>query len=308
VGKILTGTASWTDPGFIADWYPKEVPATRRLQWYAQHFNLVEVNSTFYRLPDKSVTRGWAKETPDGFLFDIKLHRLFSRHSTKPEMLPPDLRGKVELAKKRVILTRPLEKLFLDRFLRGLEPLEDADKLGALLLQLSPGFSPRSHDLKELDHLVELLQGYSLAVELRNRSWVTGERLAETKKYFISRKLTFVMVDGPDDPHFTILPPIDLVSNRRLAYLRAHGRNVSGYIRGRSVAERFDHDYSNKELKQIAQRVVKVTAPVREVHVIYNNNKSDFAPRAAAGFQKILHEHYPQALPAAIEHKELAYA
>lgn len=307
MGKIFTGTASWTDPGFIADWYPKDVPASQRLQWYALHFNLVEVNSTFYRLPDKTVTRRWAKETPAGFLFDIKLHRLLSRHSTKPEMLPPDLRAKVELTKGRVALTHKLERILLERFLRGLAPLESANKLGALLLQLSPGFSPRSNELKELDHLVELLHGYRLAVELRNRGWVTGENFAETKRYFLTRQITFVMVDGPDDPHFMILPPVDVVSNPRLAYLRAHGRNAGGYIRGRTVADRFDYDYSKKELAQIAQRAVKASGPAREVHVIYNNNKSDFAPRAAASFQKILHEHYPKTLPAG-EDKELAYA
>src|SRR5437879_3627228 len=99
-----------------------------------------------------------------------------------------------------------------------------------------------------------------------------------------------------------------LSTTPELAYLRAHGRNASGYIRGRTVAERFDYDYPKKELEEIAGRAIKAAAKAREVHVIYNNNKSDFAPRAAAGFQKILHEQHPEALPPEIEHKELAHA
>src|SRR5439155_25062535 len=117
-----------------------------------------------------------------------------------------------------------------------------------------------------------------------------------------------VMVYGPVALHFIFLSPVDVVSNPLLAYMRAHGGNASGYIRGRTVAERFDYHYPKKELEEIAERAVKAAKQTREVHVIYNNNKSDFAPRAAATFQKILHEEYPKTLPSEIDQKELAYA
>ena len=307
-GKILTGTASWTDPGFIADWYPKTVAASKRLRWYAEHFNLVEVNSTFYRLPDAKNVRRWCEETPDEFIFDVKLHRLLSRHSTRLELLPPGLRAKANVVKGRVQLTRKIEKAVIEEFLKGIKPLEREGKLGSLLLQLSPSFSPRHNQLNELDPLAELLQGYKLAIELRNRGWVVEDQFEETKNYFRKRKLTFVMVDGPDDPHFMVLPSLDFVSNSQLAYLRAHGRNVRGYIRGRTVADRFDYDYPQEELEQIAQRAVNATSQAREVHVIYNNNKSDFAPRAALAFQQILHQEHPDTLPSELEEREMAYA
>ena len=79
-GKILTGTASWTDPGFVAHWYPPDLAAKDRLRWYADHFNLVEVNSTFFRVPDPTAVRSWCEQTPPGFIFDVKLHRFLSRH------------------------------------------------------------------------------------------------------------------------------------------------------------------------------------------------------------------------------------
>ena len=296
LGRIRVGTASWSDPGFVAEWYPRDLAAAYRLRWYADHFDLVEVNSTFYRVPDPDTVRKWCEQTPQGFIFDIKLHRLFSRHSTRPELLPVEMRAKAVLKRGRVELTSDLERAVAKSFLKGLRPLERAGKLGALLLQLSPAFSPRHNQLGELNTVIECFAGYTLAIELRNRGWVEGARLAETRKFFEDRRLVFVMVDGPDDSHFTILPNVDLITHRRLAYLRAHGRNAEGYIRQRTVAGRFDHDYSRAELQEIAQRALTAAAKTEEVHVIYNTNKADYAPRAATNFQNILRETFPAAL------------
>ncbi len=306
-GKILAGTASWTDPGFVAEWYPADLPASHRLRWYADHFPIVEVNSTFYRIPEAKVTKRWCKETPPSFVFDAKLHRYLSRHSTPPALLPPNLRPKAVLKGKRVELTPALERAVTKAFLKGLQPFEESGKLGALLLQLSPAFSPRHNKLPELDGLLELLEGKRVAVELRNGGWTTSEIFAETKKFFVRRKIAFVMVDAPDDPHFTILPSLDLVTTPKLAYLRAHGRNVSGYIRGRSVPERFDYVYSKIELEQIAERAAKASAQAREVHVIYNNNKADYAPRAAAQFQQIIRSEHPELMPEFAAQRELTH-
>ena len=83
MAAIRTGTASWADPEFVKHWYPRKLAVAQQLGWYARHFNMVEVNSTFYRIPDAKITRRWVKETPADFLFDVKLHRFLSRHSTK---------------------------------------------------------------------------------------------------------------------------------------------------------------------------------------------------------------------------------
>ncbi len=74
-GKILVGTASWSDPGFVRSWYPKRLRPHERLGWYAQHFEMVEVNSTFYSVPDLRMVERWCAATPDGFTFDVKLHQ-----------------------------------------------------------------------------------------------------------------------------------------------------------------------------------------------------------------------------------------
>jgi hypothetical protein len=91
-GRLLIGTSSWADPGFVEEWYPPGLPARDRLAWYAERFAAVEVNSTFYAVPDQGTVARWAQVTPDGFTFDVKLHRLLSRHSADLKSLPPALR------------------------------------------------------------------------------------------------------------------------------------------------------------------------------------------------------------------------
>ncbi len=307
-GKILVGTASWADPGFVESWYPKRLPASERLPWYAEHFNLVEVNSTFYRVPEPDTVKRWCEQTPDGFVFDVKLHRLLSRHSTKPELLSPGLRAKAVINKGKVKLNARIEKAVVRSFLKGIEPLRSAGKLGALLLQFSPAFSPRHNQLRDLDSLLELLQGFEVAIELRNRGWVSPELLPETRRFFAGRKVAFVMVDGPEDEHFMVMPNLDLVTSSRLAYLRAHGRNARGYVRGRSVPARFDYDYARNELKEIAGRAAKAATQAKAVHVVYNNNKADYAPRAAASFQEILREEYPEMVRHEVLEANASYA
>jgi uncharacterized protein YecE (DUF72 family) len=287
-GRIHVGTASWTDPGFIADWYPKSVPARERLAWYAQHLKLVEVNSTFYSVPPVARVAQWCDQTPDDFAFDIKLHRLLSRHSTQVALLPRGLRSLAGSTTGKATLTPKLETALVEVILEALEPMVAASKLGALLLQLSPSFSPKKHSLSELDHLLELLGKQKVAVELRNRGWVEDERRDETIAYFRSRRVALVAVDGPPGNHFMIMPNLDVVTSPRLAYLRAHGRNTRGYISGRSVAERFDYDYSDAELRQIARRARGLAELAIDTHIIFNNNKSNYAPKAAVRFQEIV--------------------
>lgn len=291
--KILVGTASWTDPGFVAKWYPKVVRPAHRLAWYSEHFNLVEVNSSFYAVPARAQVKRWCEQTPDGFVFDVKLHRLLSRHSAGPETLPPDLRKLARVEAGKVKLSPELEGALIARFLQELEPFRQAGKLGALLLQLSPSFTPGANQLMELDNLFECLKGPAVAVELRNRNWVTGDQRAATLAFFKERKVPLVSVDAPAGKHFMIMPSEDYVTSD-LAYLRCHGRNAEGYIKGRSVAARFNYLYNQQEVKELAARAAKMAGETSVVHVILNNNADDYAPRNAADLRKVLKRDFPQ--------------
>jgi uncharacterized protein YecE (DUF72 family) len=289
-GRILVGTASWSDPAFVEHWYPKKMRASDRLGWYAQQFEMVEVNSTFYSVPEPRLVERWCRNTPDRFTFDVKLHQVLSRHSTPAKYLLPNLRRRVELDEKaKIRLTPDLEEAVVDSFRPSLSIFRDAGKLGALLLQLSPAFSPRKHRLADLDSLVDLLRDYSLAIELRNRNWMVGDQSESTIDFFRMRNISFVNVDAPASDHFTIMPSDrNEITNPRLAYLRLHGRNAHAYITGRSVAARFNYDYSDGEIDEVAQRSRQLACEADEVHVVFNNNNLDYAPRAAIWLRKAL--------------------
>ncbi len=274
----------------MARWYPKKLPASERLAWYAQHFELVEVNSTFYSAPDPRMIERWCAATPRNFTFDVKLHQLFSFHSTPVKLLPPHLRRRATTDAKGTVKPTPaLQEALLEIFLRSIAIFRNAGKLGVLLLQLSPAFSPRKHRLQELESFLKLLDGYELAIEFRNRHWAVGGQLASTLSFLREHGVIFVNVDAPASDHFTVMPSdVNAVTNPRLAYLRLHGRDARAYVTGRTVAARFDYDYSDKEIAEVAERSKKLAREARELHVIFNNNNLDYAPRAAERLRKAL--------------------
>ena len=232
----------------------------------------------------------WCAATPDNFTFDVKLHQLFSFHSTQAKLLPPALQQRAETdARGRVKSTPDLQKALLKLFLRATSIFRDSGKLGVFLLQLSQAFSPRKHELCELDQLIEMLSDYELAIEFRNRNWAVGDQLQATMDFLQKRHAIFVNVDTPESDHFMVMPSeVDEVTNSNVAYLRLHGRNAKAYLTGKTVAARFDYDYTDNEIAEVAQRSTKLAREAREMHVIFNNNNLDYAPRAALRLRKAL--------------------
>ena len=288
--RILVGTASWSDPGFVERWYPKKMPAGERLAWYALHFEMVEVNSTFYSVPDPRMVERWCRSTPDGFTFDVKLHQLLSRHSTNVKLLPPVLQRRAEVdGKGRVKLTREIERDTIKQFREPIEILRDAGKLGVLLLQLSPAFSPKMHELSELDDLLGEFASDQLAIELRNRNWAEGEQLDATLNFLRGHHAAFVLVDAPMKKHFTIMPSdLNEITTSEVTYLRLHGRDERAYTTGKTVATRFNYNYSDDEIGEVAERTRRLGEKAKKVHVVFNNNALDYAPHAASRLRAAL--------------------
>jgi len=167
--------------------------------------------------------------------------------------------------------------------------LQSAGKLGALLLQLSPAFSPRKHDLKELETLISNLSSYSLAIEFRNRNWVVADQLGSTVAFLRKHRVTFVNVDAPAADHFSIVPSdLNEITNPKFSYLRLHGRDPKAYLTGKTVAARFNYNYSDEEIDELAKRSRKLAREATDVHIVFNNNNLDYAPRAAMRLRKAL--------------------
>jgi uncharacterized protein YecE (DUF72 family) len=286
---IVAGTSSWADPGFVEHWYPQGLAAKERLPFYAERFEAVELNSSFYAIPATSTVEGWVKATPDAFHFDVKLHRLLSRHAAQLKELPADLRDDAETNERGRVLPDPaLVDEMVHRTAEAFRPLADSGKLGAYLLQLTPAFDPRRNELDELASVIEGLAPVRVAVEFRRRSWASSKRFESVLDWLSAHDCVFVCVDTPPGDHVPIFPPIDAVTDDSLAYMRCHGRNTEGYLHGRTVAERFDYDYPTEELEEIAARATALDQEAEQVHVMFNNNARELAPKAARALRGIL--------------------
>jgi uncharacterized protein YecE (DUF72 family) len=288
-GRIVVGTSSWADPGFVAEWYPPGLPDRERLPWYAERFDAVEVNASFHAVPAQRTVQGWAQRAPERFSFDVKLHRLLSRHAAGLDALPPELREQAETNPRgRVVLTPELEAALADRIAEAVAPL--GAKLSTFLLQLSPAFGPRQHELDELTPLVERLSTSApVAVELRQRFWLEPRRRDATLDWYERVGAAFVCIDGPEGSRSpTVMPRVDATTRDDLAYLRAHGRNLEGYTRKRTVAERFAYRYDDDELEEIGGRAARLAEEAGTVRVMFNNNRGADAPVAAQRMRELL--------------------
>jgi uncharacterized protein YecE (DUF72 family) len=290
-GRIVVGTSSWADPGFVEEWYPEGLKPEERLPYYAERFDGVEVNTTYYGVPSAAVVRRWAVATPDTFTFDLKLHQAMSRHSATVDSLPKALRDRVDTTPRGRVRPSPeLDRELARQYLRAAKPLIDAGKLSSFLLQLSPAFKPGTRNLDELDDLLAALAPQPVALEFRHRAWLHEERREQTLGWLEDHGAAFVAVDAPQGAPPTMLPRLDAVTRPDLAYLRLHGRNARGWVKGRSVAERFGYRYDEAELEEVARRAEGLAEEADTVRVMFNNNRGEDAPVAAAHLRALLQQ------------------
>jgi uncharacterized protein YecE (DUF72 family) len=281
---IRIGTCSWADESLSKHWYPKGVPARARLEYYAERFDTVEVDSTYYRLPGEEMVAGWAARTPPGFVMHVKAFGLMTRHPVKADLLPPDLREAMPVD-DRGRVDRPPRELrgeVFRRFLEALEPLRAAGKLGGILFQLPPYVVFRPRSLEYLEWAREQVGGDELLVEFRHRSWLDEKNRAETLSFLEGLPATHVIVDAPRSETAKNLVPTVLAVTSPTAYVRLHGRNLGTWNkRGGSAAERFDYLYSDDELGEWVGPLRELSQQAENAYALFNNNSS--SPGAGGG-------------------------
>ena len=278
-GQIRVGTAGWTDKSLIdSGWYPPDAGTPeQRLRYYAQQFPLVEVDSTYYGLPAERTAAAWAQRTPDGFTFNVKAFSLFTQHPTPVRALPTDLREAAGRAGKDRVYLKDVDPEVTsqawDRFLAALEPLRQAGKLGAILLQFPPWF-PISRSNKEyILACAERAAPRRVCVEFRNHTWMTPENQKETLDFLSAHDLPYVCVDEPQG-YPNSIPPV-LAATSDLAVIRLHGH--SKQWESKDIQERFRYRYDDKELQQWAGHARKLAEDADETHVVFNNCYRDYA-------------------------------
>ena len=278
---IRIGTCSWADESLSKHWYPKGVPARARLEYYAERFDTVEVDSTYYRLPAEQMVAGWAERTPPGFVMHVKAFGLMTRHPVKADTLPPELRQAAPVDEHGRVdhPPRELRAEVFRLFLEALEPLRSAGKLGGILFQLPPYVVFKPYSLDYLEWAREQLGDDEMLVEFRHRSWLEEESRAETLSFLESLPATHVIVDAPRSETAKNLVPTVLALTSPTAYVRFHGRNLSTWNkRGGSAAERFDYLYAEDELRDWVEPLRHLSQEAENAYALFNNNASSPGP------------------------------
>jgi uncharacterized protein YecE (DUF72 family) len=271
---IRIGTCSWADEALSKYFYPPGLPAGERLAYYAERFDTVELDSTYYRLPVESMAERWVEQTPDDFVMHVKAFGVMTRHPVKREQLPPDLRDEAPVDERGRVDHPPREfraEVFR-QFRAALDPLRQAEKLGGILFQFPPYVVYKPASLDYLTWTREQMADDDMLVEFRHTSWYEEDVRSEVLSYLEEHDMSLVVVDAPKVEAKNV-PPTLLALTSPTLYVRFHGRNAGTWnVRGRSAAERFDYLYSDDELREWVGPLRELSEQAENAYVLFNNN------------------------------------
>ena len=281
--NIHIGTSGWSYPSGRGTWngifYPAKRTARRtaarrssqfdELSYYAEHFDTVEVNSTFYRPPSPQVSASWIRRTPAHFEFSLKLYQKF----THPKMFKASTgRSDVEVDRDDI-----------DLFLAGLEPIVTAGRLGALLAQFPPSFKREPASEEYLGRLLGAFHSCPVAVELRHRSW--SDAVGATLGLLNEFGAAWVQID---EPKFRFSIQQNALPNvTGFYYMRLHGRNADTWWTHRAAEDRYDYLYTSRELRPFAETAKAADRLVKKLFLYMNNH---FAAKAVANATVLKHQ------------------
>ena len=264
---IRVGTSGWSYPSGKGTWngifYPRQpsrrprgTPKFDELAFYAEHFDTVEVNSSFYRVPAATAVTKWAERTPAHFEFSLKLYQKF----THPDMFAKATGGDPSMLGRKDV----------DEFRAAIAPLAEAGKLGALLAQFPASFKNEPESRAYLEWLLKSFREYPVAVELRHRSW--SEEPKQTAALLSEFEAALAQIDEPKfktSIRQTLLPNV-----KSFYYLRLHGRNAAQWWKHDSSEDRYNYLYSGEELEPFAEAAKVASREVKKAYLYANNHFS----------------------------------
>ncbi|MEW5701424.1 MAG: DUF72 domain-containing protein [Candidatus Zixiibacteriota bacterium] len=253
-GTIRVGTSGYSFPDWVGTFYPEDIAKGKMLDHYVQHFDTVEINSTYYRTPHPAVMRNIERKTPPGFEFIVKTPQTFT-HERKgiAEAIPP--------------------------FLDAIAPLAESGKLAGLLAQFPWSFRYNDANLDYIIGHAPLFDGTPLFVEYRHDSWLA----LPVKEALARAGIGYCNVDQPRLPH--LLPP-ESAATTDVGYVRMHGRNAAHWWGGGPL--RYDYAYSDPELSEWVGRLDQLRHQVGKVFVFFNNCHLGQAVRDARRLKDML--------------------
>jgi uncharacterized protein YecE (DUF72 family) len=273
--SVHVGTSGWSYPSGKGKWNGLFYPRTRskgdgtagfdELRYYAEHFDTVEVNTTFYAQPRTEITSGWAERTTPRFQFSLKLYQKF----THPRMFrEAALKSAPGSAGTLLDLLATVTQSDIDEFRAGIEPIARAGKLAALLAQFPPSFKRGPEASAYLGQLLRVFGDYPVAVELRHSSW--SDAFGETLQLLNGFGAAWVQID---EPKFRFSIRQNLLPNvTGFYYMRLHGRNAAQWWRHDKSEDRYNYLYSADELREFSDTAGAAKALVKKTYLYTNNH------------------------------------
>lgn len=241
MGNLFIGTSGWHYDDWNGIFYPEKLAKTKRLEYYATQFNSLEVNSSYYNIPQPNWVKNWITQTGNNVMFTMKAHQSLTH--------TPD----INQYQQNVHI-----------FKSCLEPLLIENKLQCVLLQFPQSFHYENDERIYLDKLLKEMSDIPLVVEMRNKQWQTENIYKELKQRNIGWCIT-------DNPKLKDLLETQYIATSDLAYMRFHGRNAEMWYKGDNVS-RYDYNYEDDELEEFINPLLKLLMNTKIVQLFFNNH------------------------------------
>ena len=270
--KIRIGSCAWSFEEWLGNFYPAELPAARWLEFYANYFPAVEIDSTFYHVPAEATIRRWVEHTPASFRFACKLPREIT-HACQLRDCHTEL----------------------NTFLRAIEPL--APKLQVILIQLPPSFTPKDGRQVLRGFLAQLPRDFRFAIEFRHPGWHRPQVIRLLEKH----RVCWVWADTTALNERNLAPFEFLPRTTDFLYLRLLGDYSTKYDREGQHVHRYGKLLWKREaaLESWALKIERHLGEVRNVWAFVNNHFEGFAPETCQRLANRLG--FELALPSALE-------
>lgn len=292
---IHVGVCSWTERTLIqsGEFYPENIKTSEaRLRYYCEHFDTVEVDSTYYAIPDRKTAYLWVERTPNNFTFHIKAYGALTGHSVDPKTLPKDIvdnfslkdgNGKYVYIKDPSILVEISE-----RFKEFLSPLIKSNKLGVIVFQFPPWFRYGKNNFDFIIQCKKMMKELKIAIEFRHGSWFTPDRRKSVFNFLRDNHLTYITADEPQYGTQETIPFIPEVTSD-IAYFRFHGRNKETWFKKRiETSLRYNYEYSDSELKEFTPVLHLINKRAKSTYAMFNNCHGGFAVRNALRLKELI--------------------
>ncbi len=265
---IYIGLTGWGDHPTL---YSEVTSARDKLFDYSGHFPVVEVDTSFYAIPNRVNVEKWCNETPENFQFVLKAYQGMTGHLR--DDLPYETRNDM-----------------FNAFIECADSFQQHGKLAMILVQFPPWFDCSAKNVQYIRYIKQQLAHFPIAIEFRNQTWYAGEVRERTLEFLQEQNLIHTVCDEPQAGSGSV--PLVPAATSDKVLLRIHGRNIHGWRNSGSNENwrkvRFLYDYNEEELQGLAAHIRMLQNQAKDVYVLFNNNSGDHAAPNAKRMQQIL--------------------